>query len=359
MSKPMHPIAPKVSIIIPVYNVEKYLRQCLDSVLGQACGNIEVICIDDGSTDHSDAILDEYAARDARVCVIHQENAGAGAARNRGIARARGEYLFFCDPDDWCGSRMLVKMYEKAKETRADVVIAPVYRHNDMRVGVVNVRPLASWPSGVFKPSRAGTRLFRASYHTIWDKLFRREFVIRFGLQFQTIRRFNDIAFCDLALALAERITTVRHAGYHHRVQRAGGLQSGKDETPELFLEAYDALRSGLERHGVFAHYREAYANALFFSGLVMMFKLSRRDAYVRFYRAWIRRIAEFHPVRMTGRKSSLPQVLAEVFDLDMSADEFSFAVARTLGQRLLRKGTDSSPTGWISVVMNRLRHWF
>ena len=108
---------PKVSVIIPVFNVEEYLGECLDSILGQTLREIEVVCVDDGSTDGSAAILDTYAAKDGRVKVLRQPNAGAGAARNAGLAVATGEYLLFCDPDDWCEKRCcLDKVYECLKE---------------------------------------------------------------------------------------------------------------------------------------------------------------------------------------------------------------------------------------------------
>ena len=98
---------PKVSVIIPVYNVEKYLGPCLDSILGQTLNNIEVICVDDGSTDRSLDILREYEKRDARVKVLTQPNTNAGAARNKGIQQARGEYLSFLDSDDHFDPTML------------------------------------------------------------------------------------------------------------------------------------------------------------------------------------------------------------------------------------------------------------
>lgn len=92
--------APLVSVVVPVYNAEPYLRECLDSLFGQTLKEIEIIAVDDGSTDGSGKILDEFAARDRRLKVIHQENAGVSAARNRGIKAARGRYLTFVDADD-------------------------------------------------------------------------------------------------------------------------------------------------------------------------------------------------------------------------------------------------------------------
>ena len=108
---------PKVSVIIPVYNVEKYLGPCLDSILGQTLNNIEVICVDDGSTDRSLDILREYEKRDARVKVLTQPNTNAGAARNKGIQQARGEYLSFLDSDDHFDPTMLEKCAARMDQT--------------------------------------------------------------------------------------------------------------------------------------------------------------------------------------------------------------------------------------------------
>ncbi len=99
---------PKISIIIPVYNVEQYLGRCMESVLNQTYKNIEVILIDDGSKDRSSSMCDEWKAKDDRVVVIHQKNAGAGAARNAGLAIANGELIGFVDSDDW----IQLNMYE-------------------------------------------------------------------------------------------------------------------------------------------------------------------------------------------------------------------------------------------------------
>ena len=112
----------KVSVIIPVYNVEPYLKQCMDSVVGQTLKDIEIICVDDGSTDNSLDILREYAAEDSRIQIIEQKNAGAGAARNNGMRYATGKYLSFLDSDDFFEPRMLEKAYDLAEKDQADFV---------------------------------------------------------------------------------------------------------------------------------------------------------------------------------------------------------------------------------------------
>ena len=104
-----------ISIVVPVYNVEKYLGKCLDSILGQTYRNLEIIVVDDGSTDHSGSICDEYGKKDPRVAVIHQDNQGVSAARTSGIGKARGQYVGFVDGDDWIAEGMYQDLYRAMK----------------------------------------------------------------------------------------------------------------------------------------------------------------------------------------------------------------------------------------------------
>ena len=113
---------PKISIIIPVYNVEKYLAECLDSLINQTLKDIEILCIDDGSKDNSLEILNEYAAKDDRIKVFAQKNSGPGAARNLGIQHAKGEYLTFVDSDDWLKENAMEVVYNCAIEKNTDML---------------------------------------------------------------------------------------------------------------------------------------------------------------------------------------------------------------------------------------------
>uniref|UniRef100_UPI003864C4B3 glycosyltransferase family 2 protein n=1 Tax=Methanobrevibacter sp. TaxID=66852 RepID=UPI003864C4B3 len=112
-----------VSVIIPVYNVEKYLKECLDSVCNQTLANIEIICVNDGSTDNSLAILNEYAQKDGRIKIISQENQGLGAARNRGLEDASADYVYFLDSDDYIELTTLEKLFNNAVSNSSDVVL--------------------------------------------------------------------------------------------------------------------------------------------------------------------------------------------------------------------------------------------
>ena len=131
----------KVSIVIPVYNVQKYLHECLDSLINQTLKDIEIICINDGSTDNSLNILKEYALKDSRIKVIDKENEGQGIARNLGIELAQGEFIGFVDPDDWLEPEMLEMMYNQAKVLFSQVVICDYkkYFEDDNKYCDVNI----------------------------------------------------------------------------------------------------------------------------------------------------------------------------------------------------------------------------
>lgn len=118
---------PVISVTVPVYNVEKYLRKCLDSLANQTLHDVEFILVDDGSTDGSGDICDEYAARDRRFKVIHQVNGGLSSARQTGLEAATGKYIIVCDSDDWTESDMYERLYTKAEETGADIVVCGYY----------------------------------------------------------------------------------------------------------------------------------------------------------------------------------------------------------------------------------------
>ena len=119
----------KVSILVPVYNVEAYLPKCLNSLIGQTLQEIEIICIDDGSTDSSGTILDEYAAKDKRIRVVHQKNGGYGKAMNTGLHLAQGEYIGFVESDDFAATEMFVQLYQAAVKYRAQIVKSNYYRY--------------------------------------------------------------------------------------------------------------------------------------------------------------------------------------------------------------------------------------
>lgn len=202
----------KVSVIIPVYNSEKYLEECLNSVINQTLRDIEIICVDDGSTDNSLKILHEFAEHDLRINVIQQRHQFAGVARNTGMSYAQGEYLMFLDSDDFFEPAMLEEMYNSAVNNDAEVVIcdSKVYRNGGLTPEKIAV--LAEcMPAGVFscRDSEFGSQLFQVLLGVPWNKMFKRSFVQSMNIFFSTTLHYNDAAFTMGCVVAANRIIFV------------------------------------------------------------------------------------------------------------------------------------------------------
>lgn len=194
----------RVSVIIPVYNVEKYLEKCLESLKNQSLTDIEFICINDGSTDNSLAILNRYAAKDKRFTVISQENQGQGIARNKGLELARGEYIGFVDPDDWVEPNMFETLYNKAKEFNLDIAEC---NYTDYYEGS---QPPSKWQTRfvtkkVFNWRNNKSYLF-AHPVAVWNKLFKTELLQKNNIKFSNGKCGEDHCFTIPARLFAKRI---------------------------------------------------------------------------------------------------------------------------------------------------------
>lgn len=257
----------KVSIIIPVYNAEKYLGKCLESLLSQTLQEMEIICVDDGSSDGSPEILKRFQERDGRVRILTQENQYAGAARNNGMKEAQGEYLLFLDADDFFENTLLEKVYNQGKKMEADIVLFGAKQYND-KTGIVSP---ASWyfkrdalpRENPFSGKTENTDVFAIVTPAPWTKLFRREFVEKQGLSFQGLQNSNDVYFVLTALALAEKITYVDEELVFYRVGMKGSLQGSKSLHPDCFIEAYAGVYHELRRRGIYERYEEGFMNIL------------------------------------------------------------------------------------------------
>lgn len=248
---------PLVSVVIPVYNAERYLRQCLDSVVTQTLREIEILCVNDGSSDSSLAILQEYADKDARLRVFTQENAGPGAARNRALDEALGEYLIFWDADDHFRSDALEKLYRAAKAQEADVCVCDAQDFEDDSGAPLDHsylrRPYPDTP--VFSAADCPERIFNFTSTVVWNKLIRRQFLLDASIRFPPEHGIEDIRFTLLLLALAGRICVCDEKLIFYRVGHGGTLASfGK--MPEFILRSCDDAHAALEARGLLADER-------------------------------------------------------------------------------------------------------
>ena len=236
---------PKISVIVPVYNVERYLRTCLDSILKQTLSDIEVICINDGSTDSSREILEEYGKKDCRIKIIDKPNGGLSSARNAGLKHAKGEFISFIDSDDWIENTMLEKLYENAVRLNTDIVICGVHRYDETNKTLLdddsyfNLKFFdKNFDNRVF--SYEDTKSFMMDVCVMaWNKLYRRSFLASVKAEFPEGLIFEDGPFFFSVYFKTKRVSLIRDLLYFYRINREGSIvqKGGKP-----FLDIIDVV---------------------------------------------------------------------------------------------------------------------
>lgn len=240
-----------ISVIIPVYQVEQYLEQCLDSVVQQTYQNLDIILVDDGSIDRSGQICDQYALKDSRIRVIHKENGGLVSARKAGLKAARGNYIGYVDSDDWVDRSMFERLYSKLSKEGADIVVCAHTEEycgkteivrNYIHAGVYRGESLRDdfFPFMLYEASISRWGVSPAC----WDKLLKKELI--YDLQMDVDERIwdgEDHAFIYPAMLNAECICVIDDALYYHRI-RNDSVATGYD--PKCF-ERFNYLLNGLK----------------------------------------------------------------------------------------------------------------
>lgn len=203
----------KISIIIPVYNVEKYLKRCLDSIINQTFKDLEIICINDGSTDDSQKILDEYAAKDPRIKVLNQKKSGPSTARNLGISLASGEYISFIDSDDWIDLDFYEKLYTSAKKYDADIAIAGIIRLNaHRRKFLLNIpeEKIYTNTDEKFKICNCPDLNYTC------NKIYKLGKIKKFELKFKEGVVYEDIIYTPQVIYYLDKLVTVPNTYYYY-----------------------------------------------------------------------------------------------------------------------------------------------
>lgn len=237
----------KISVIIPIYNVERYLRQCLDSIVNQTYRNLEIILIDDGSPDNCGAICDEYAANDSRIVVIHKENGGVNTARNIGIQRATGDWIALVDSDDWCELDYFEQYMEACKQTMdtGDKCVPDILLSQGRLLEYTEKQQVQKWYSETFHyTSRKQIESLMANiqiYGLPWDKLYNASFLRENQLQFDTTcKALDDFLFNFQVFDHATNIIGCSFIGYHNRVVTDSSITGGYN--PQKFQIAYHTV---------------------------------------------------------------------------------------------------------------------
>ncbi len=256
---------PLVSVVVPVYNAEKYLSECMDSIAGQSYRNLEIVCVDDGSNDHSRDMICAYMKRDSRIKLLEQERRFAGAARNRGLEASKGKYIIFLDADDFFDAQMIEKMVGRAEDTDADIVICDSQGFDEKKgklcplKGALNKAVIPS--EDFFSWKEIPDYIFQLTSGWPWDKLYCRNFIQKKRLYFQDTRVANDELFVDLAFAEARRIAVIDEILVTHRTNVPNSIENTRHRWWRCGFEMLSGEHKALKTRKLFRQTEKSFLN--------------------------------------------------------------------------------------------------
>lgn len=258
---------PKVSVVIPVYNAARFLPQCLDSLCSQTYQDMEILCVNDGSTDCSLEILEEYGAKDKRIRIFSKKNEGRGAAsaRNLGLEHAEGTYVQFVDSDDFFEPDMVQALVEKAEKVNADVVVCRADCYDEAlgkTVGEFRTIELERRPEkDPFSFRDCPERIFHIGEGITWNKLYRRSLLEQYDLKYEAIPITDDHYVALLSLVFAERITCVDRVLVHYRMNTGQSQCDTRARHPEGAYAASYSIVARLREAGIYETVKRGYLN--------------------------------------------------------------------------------------------------
>lgn len=262
---------PKVSIIVPVYNVEAYLIRCLDSLVNQTLQDIEIIVINDGSTDNSGKLLRIYEKKYSNIIKVYdKENGGLSDARNYGIPYATGEYIAFLDSDDYVELDMYEKMYKKAKEEDSDMVECDFIWEYPDKTKVDN---------GIVYKDKS--EMFVFARVVAWNKLIKRSLLEKSGIEYPKGLRYEDVEFFYKMLPLYDKVSFVKEPFIHY-VQRNNSISNNQNERTKEIFNVLDNVFDYYKKQDLYEEYSQeleyTYARLLLCSSLFRMVKIEDKD---------------------------------------------------------------------------------
>lgn len=238
----------KISIVIPIYNTGIFLEKCVESVLGQTLSDIEVILVDDGSTDESGKLCDDFAEKDNRIRVIHKINEGVSIARNAGISQAKGEYVGFVDSDDWLEPEMYFDLYEKAKDTGAKIVMCDaVTVYDNGKTEDDTITQIDT--SRLLKKSDIHPRLLMEMAGAAWRCIYNRELLECHEVEFPTGLKFSeDRIFNILAMGYSSSVFYTKRAYYNRYMRKGSAVNKYYENMLDIVLDARNRTMQAIDK---------------------------------------------------------------------------------------------------------------
>ena len=269
----------KVSIIIPIYNVEKYLRRCLDSIVNQTLKDIECLLINDGSPDQSQKIIDEYVSKYPQLFKSYiKENGGLSDARNFGLNYVTGEYIAFVDSDDWIEPTMYEKMYQTAINQSADLVVCDFLMEWEL-TGVSN------YIQGLRCDSNDVSKNLLISPPSAWNKLYKAELFLKTNIRYPIGLWYEDLATTAKLIPFCENISYVDEAFVHY-IQREGSIMSTINEKMLDIYKAIESIEEYYKKNEIYEKYKQEieylYIENLILYGTMRFLQLENGDKYIK-----------------------------------------------------------------------------
>ena len=257
---------PAISIIMPIYNSEKYIEECLNSLIYQTFKNFEIICVNDGSTDNTLNILKKYEKKDERIKIINQYNKGAAVARNIGMKNSKGEYLIFLDSDDIFEITMIEELYAKIKGNNAEIVICNseyfytmnnknIYDEKKYSVFENNIK------NNIFSSFDIKKDFFNFFIWWPWDKIFKKKYIENLGINFQNLKSSEDLIFICSAVISSKKILILDKVLIKHRIGIITSFENSSEKSCDNFYYAFKELKKFIKEKGLYKRFKQDFIN--------------------------------------------------------------------------------------------------
>lgn len=271
-----------VSIVMPIYNAESYLKDSIESLINQKYKNLEIICVDDGSTDNSLRILKNYKKNDDRIKILKQRNQFAGVARNNGLNNANGKYIMFLDSDDIFEKNMIYNLVNKAEKYNTDIIFFGFYKFTE----TIKKRSVIGIPyknKNVISPIDIKSVIFQKAQGVPWNKFYNREFILNSGIKFQNLKSNNDIFFSKMTTILSNRILFEKKRYANYRVNNDNSTQGQYDVKSGNYAKAITSMYKEMQNRGIYKTFRNSFEKYVLDSFIEIIYKCENIDSYKYF----------------------------------------------------------------------------
>ena len=259
---------PKISIIMPIFNSENFIEECLSSLINQIFKNFELICVNDGSTDNTLKILKKFEEKDERIHIITQENLGAGNARNVGMKASKGEYIIFLDSDDIFNETMLEELYAKIKGNNLEIVICNsqnFYIYNNKTIFYKKNYSFSKKQLMIINKKFSSLNIKENFFNTFiwwpWDKIFKKKYIENLGIEFQNLKSTNDLFFICSAVISSNKILFFDKILINHRVGIKSSIENSRERSWDNFYYALKKLKKFIKKKGLYKRFKQDFIN--------------------------------------------------------------------------------------------------